>query len=111
MVSTWEEYRDAVWTCRDGIRKANVQMELHLVRDAKKKKEFFRYIGQKRWAIEDVPPLINEREELATTDMGKAEVLSEFFASVFTGSQELHLSHIFQFHIPEPPDGKWGSKL
>lgn len=66
----------------------------------KKKKEFFRYIGQKRWTIEDVPPLINEREELATTDMGKAEVLSEFFASVSTGSQDSHISH-----IPEPAGG------
>lgn len=40
---------DALWTCRDGIRKVKAQMELNLVRDVKKKKqEFYRYIGQKR---------------------------------------------------------------
>jgi len=33
------------------------------------------------------PLLINEKGELASTDMEKAEVLSEFFASVFTGTQ------------------------
>ena len=32
----WEEYSDPVWTCRDGIRKAKVQMELNLLRDVKK---------------------------------------------------------------------------
>jgi len=31
----WEEYRDATWTCRDGIRKAEVEMELNLSRDVK----------------------------------------------------------------------------
>jgi len=30
---TWEEYRDAVWTCRDGIRKAKAQMELNSARN------------------------------------------------------------------------------
>jgi len=37
---TWEQYRDAIWTCRDGIRKAKAQMELNLVRDAENKKGF-----------------------------------------------------------------------
>ena len=58
----WEEYRDAVQMFRDGVRKANVRMELNLVRDVKKNKGFFRYIGQKRQAKDSVPPLINERE-------------------------------------------------
>ena len=30
-----EEYRDAAWLCRDGVRKAKVQLELNLARDAK----------------------------------------------------------------------------
>ena len=36
---TWEEYKDAVQVCIDGIRKAKIQMELNLERDAKKKKK------------------------------------------------------------------------
>ena len=46
---TWEEYRDAVWTCRCRIRKAKAQVELNLARHVKNsKKTFYRYIGQKR---------------------------------------------------------------
>lgn len=56
-----------------------------MVRDVKKKK-FCRYIDQKRQAKESVPPLINEKEELGTMDVEKAEVLSEFFALVLAGS-------------------------
>ena len=83
-------------------------MELSLVRDIKNRKGFYRYIGQKRQAEESIPPMLNE--ELATTDMEKVEVVNEFFASVFTGSQD---SHIPEPHSPEPEPlgGKWGSKL
>ena len=49
---TWEEYRDAVRTCRRRIRKAQAQAELNLVRVVKNnKKTFYRYIGQKRQAM------------------------------------------------------------
>lgn len=51
------------------------------------RKGFHRYIGQKRRAKEIVPPVINEKGELTTADMQKAEVLSKLFASVFTGRQ------------------------
>ena len=48
---TWEEYSDAVQTCRRRIRKAKAQVELNLARDVKNnKKTFYRYIGQKRQA-------------------------------------------------------------
>ena len=40
-----------------------------------------------------VPPL-NEKSELVTVDMGQAEVLSNFFTSVFTGSATSYVSHI-----------------
>ena len=46
---TWEEYRDAARLCRDVVRKAKAQLELDLARGAKKnKKDFYRYISQKR---------------------------------------------------------------
>ena len=38
--------------------------------------------------------------------MEEAEVLNEFFASAFTGSQDSHLSQLLV-----PLGGKWGSKL
>ena len=83
--------------CRDMIRKAKVQMELNLVKDVKDKKGFYRYIGRRRRAKESVPPLMKGNRELASSDIEKAEVLNECFASVFTGGQA---SHIRQDHKP-----------
>ena len=75
------------WMCRDGIRKSKAQMDLSLGGDAKnKRKRFYRYIAQKRKAKESFPLLMDEKGELVGTDMEKAEVLNNFFASVFTAS-------------------------
>lgn len=63
-------------------------------------------IGQKRQAEENVPSLINEEGELTSTDTDKAEVLNEFFASAFTGSQAFHASP-----VPEPLGGDQGNKI
>ena len=53
----WEEYKEAARLCRVGIRKAKVQLELSLAKDAKKnKKGFYRYLNQKRKVREGVPP-------------------------------------------------------
>lgn len=38
----WEKYRDAVQMCRNGVRKAKVEVELNLARNGKNKKGFFR---------------------------------------------------------------------
>ena len=107
----WEEYRNTSWTRRDGIRKAKALTELtkaltelNLAREAKNnKKGFYRYIGQKRKARESVPPPINEKGELITTNMEKAEVLNNFFASVFAASQASHVSQ-----DPKPVGEGWG---
>lgn len=41
----WEEYGNAVWMGRDGVREVKVQMELNSARDVKNsKKGFFRYV-------------------------------------------------------------------
>jgi len=69
-------------------------MELNMVKNVKNnKKGFFKYIGQKRQAKEGVPPLIDEKGGLASRDMEKAKVLSEFFAFVFIDSQVSNASH------------------
>lgn len=50
-----EEYRDAVWVCRDGIGKAMTQLGLNLARDAKNNKNGFdRCISQKNKTKESV---------------------------------------------------------
>ena len=74
------------------------RMELSLAGDAKNnRKGSFGYIAQKRKAKESVPLLMEEKGELVMTDMMKAEVLSNFFALVFTSGQA---SEVFCF--PEP---------
>lgn len=44
---SWAESRDAIWLCRDGIRKVKLQVELNLAGDSKNnKKGFYRYVTQ-----------------------------------------------------------------
>ena len=43
---------------------------------------------------------------MVTTDIEKAEVLNNFFASICTGRQASQV-----FHFPEPVDGGWGIKV
>ena len=58
----WKEYSSAIYTCRDGIMKAKVHVELNLVKDVKNtKKGFYRYAGQKKKTKDSVSPLINEK--------------------------------------------------
>ena len=68
-----------------------------MVGDVKNNKVFCRNIDREREGGRKTVqglPLINEKEELATTDMKKAEVLNKFFASVFNGRQASHVSCI-----------------
>jgi len=71
-----EEYRGAVRMCRVEIRKVEAWMELSLARDVKNKKEFFRYIDDKRQSKESVPFLINDKGKLAFSDVEKAEMFN-----------------------------------
>lgn len=44
-------HQDAIWICREGIRKAKAQMDLNLTRDVRIPSCcFYRYSGQKRQA-------------------------------------------------------------
>ncbi|KAK4807158.1 hypothetical protein QYF61_024278 [Mycteria americana] len=81
-----KDYKNLARACRDAVRKAMAQLELKLARAVKNnKKGFFRYVSSKQKHKEDIGPLLNRAKKLVTNNADKAEVLSTFFASVFTG--------------------------
>jgi len=91
---SWEEYRDAARFCKDDVRKAKAQLELNLAKDAKNNKRgFYRYVRQKRKVKESVAPPMSKNGKLVKMDKEKAEVLSNFFDSLFTGNLSLHSLH------------------
>ncbi|GAB0202667.1 mitochondrial enolase superfamily member 1 [Grus japonensis] len=91
----WEEYRETVRAAREQVRKAKALREISLAREAKdNKKSFFRYVSDRRRTRENVGPLRNETGDLVTWDMGKAEVLNDFFASVSTGKCSSHTGQV-----------------
>jgi len=64
-----------------------VLLELNLARDVKdNKKSFFNYISSKGKTRENVGPLLNKLGVLVTENAEKAELLSAFFASVFSAN-------------------------
>ncbi|GAB0183929.1 mitochondrial enolase superfamily member 1 [Grus japonensis] len=103
----WEEYRETVRAARDQVRKAKALTEISLARDVKdNKKSFYRYVSDKRRMRENVGPLWNKTGDLVTQDMEKAEVLNDFFASVFTGKCLSHTAQVAEgrdWENAEPP--------
>ena len=89
----------------DGVRKTKAQMQLDLTKGTKKnKKGFYRYINQKRRDQEGVTPLlVTNTGKLVTVDKQKAEVLINFFCSLFTDNCS---SHITQANGLESGDGE-----
>ncbi|KFV05198.1 hypothetical protein N340_02153, partial [Tauraco erythrolophus] len=88
---TWAEYREIVRAARDHVRKSKALIELNLARDIEgNKKNFYRYVSDKRRSRENVGPLWKEMGDLVTQDMEKAKILSDFFASFFTDKSSSH---------------------
>ena len=107
--AAWEEDREIVRAARDQVRNAKALIELNLARDVKgNKKSFYSYVGDKRKTRENVGPLRKETGDLVTQDMEKAEVLNDFFASVFTGKCSSHTTQVTEgkgrdWENEEPP--------
>ncbi|GAB0183613.1 mitochondrial enolase superfamily member 1 [Grus japonensis] len=105
----WQKYRETVRATRDQVRKAKALIEISLARDVKdNKKSFYRYVSDKRRMRKNVGPLRNETGDLVTQDMEKAEVLNDFFASVFTGKCLSHTAQVTEgkgrdWENAEPP--------
>ncbi|GAB0186361.1 hypothetical protein GRJ2_001101400 [Grus japonensis] len=105
----WEEYRETVQAARDQVKKAKALIELNLARDIKdNKKSFYRYASDKRKTRENVGPLRKETGHLVNQDMEKAEVLNDFFASVFAGKCSSHTTQVTEskgrdWENEEPP--------
>ncbi|GAB0187062.1 mitochondrial enolase superfamily member 1 [Grus japonensis] len=103
----WEEYRETVRAAREQVRKAKALIEISLARDVKDNKtSFYRYVSDKRRMRENVGSLWNETGDLVTQDMEKAEVLNDFFASVFTGKSLSHTAQVTEgrdWENAEPP--------
>ncbi|GAB0204631.1 hypothetical protein GRJ2_002928700 [Grus japonensis] len=103
----WEEYRETVPAAREQVRKAKALIEISLAKDVKdNKKSFYRYVSDKRRTRENVGPLWNETGDLVTQDVEKAEVLNDFFASVFTGKCLSHTVQVTEgrdWEDAEPP--------
>ncbi|KAM9653655.1 uncharacterized protein ACIBXB_010484 [Morphnus guianensis] len=77
------------------LRKAKAVIELNLARDVKdNKKSYYRYVSGKRKTRENMGPLWKEMGDLVTQDMEKAEVLNDFFASVFTNKCSSHTAQV-----------------
>ena len=89
---TQEECRVAVWSCRDRLRTAKVDLELNLGRGLKSNKGFYKYLSSKRETGANVGPLLNGPGELVTNDMEKAKVLSAAFTSGFASKTSLQES-------------------
>ncbi|GAB0199271.1 mitochondrial enolase superfamily member 1 [Grus japonensis] len=107
-LSIMQQGRETVQAARDQVRKAKALIKISLARDVKdNKRSFYRYVSDKRRMRENVGPLRNETGDLVTQDMEKAEVLNDFFASVFTGKGlSLHTAQVTEgrdWENAEPP--------
>jgi len=102
-----KECSDAAWLCRDEVRKAKAHLDFNLARDGKNNnKGFYTYVSQKRKVKENILPLRSKTRKLETVEKEKAEVLNNYFTSVFTGNLSSHTSQ-----VDGPHDGDWGGKI
>ena len=93
------------------MSRAKAQAEVNLARDVTNtERAFYRCLGRERQAKASAYPEANVKGELASPGGEKVEVRNEFFASVFSGSQDSCISHVPEPCTPQPLGGDWGSE-
>ena len=91
----WGEIQRNCPSSQGSGEESQALIELNLARGVKgNKKSFHGYISDKRKTRENVFPLQKETGDLVTCDMEKAEVLNDFFASVFTSKCSSHTAQV-----------------
>lgn len=83
-VNKMSSEQETVQECRDRVRLPKAHLELNLVRNAKDKKGYYKYISYKRKTRENVELLLNGAGNLVVKDMEKAKVLNATFGLVLT---------------------------
>lgn len=78
------DYKNVMRLCKEQIRSAKAQAEVHAATVVKDNKTcFFKYISKKLRAEEILHPLFDVGGNIFTKDVEKAEVLNAFLAPVF----------------------------
>ncbi|CAM4397635.1 unnamed protein product, partial [Lepidochelys olivacea] len=84
-----ESYLIEVRTCRDKVSQAKSQVELDLVKGIKtNSKRFYNHIKKKKTKKEEVGPLNTEDGVEVKDNLGMAQYLNKYFASVFNKAKE-----------------------
>ncbi|CAM5117040.1 unnamed protein product [Natator depressus] len=84
-----ESYLTEVRTCRDKVRQAKSQVELDLAKGIKtNSKRFYSHINKKKTKKEEVGPLNTEDGVEFKDNVGMAQYLNIYFASVFNKAKE-----------------------
>ncbi|CAM4537371.1 unnamed protein product [Lepidochelys kempii] len=84
-----ESYLNEVRTCRDKVRKAKGHVELNLAKGIKtNSKRFYNHINKKQKKKEEVGPLNSEDGVEVKDNLGLAQYLNKYFASVFNEANE-----------------------
>ncbi|CAM5086159.1 unnamed protein product [Eretmochelys imbricata] len=84
-----ESYLIEVRTCRDKVRQAKSQVELDLAKGIKtNSKRFYSHINKKKTKKEEVGPLNTEDRVEVKDNLGMAQYLNKYFASVFNKANE-----------------------
>uniref|UniRef100_A0A8C5MT82 Reverse transcriptase domain-containing protein n=1 Tax=Leptobrachium leishanense TaxID=445787 RepID=A0A8C5MT82_9ANUR len=82
--ASYKAYRAANKACKNAIRWAKLENEKEIAKESKTNpKRFFRYINSKKTKSENVGSLKSESGLLLTEDQDKAEILNDYFSSVF----------------------------